>query len=110
MNDGRVFTVCVRASQIAVGSATRNAATTGSMNVGRMEWTALLLSNGKVLMVGGPAGQSELYDPFSGTWSATGTLNSTRFGFAQSLLSDGRVLVTDGSISYQIMSAEIYTP
>jgi N-acetylneuraminic acid mutarotase len=72
--------------------------------------TATLLTNGKVLMVGGPAGQSELYDPLSGTWSATGTLNTTRFNFAQSLLADGRVLVTDGSFGYQVMSAEIYTP
>jgi len=72
--------------------------------------TAALLANGKVLLAGGPAGQCELYDPLSGTWSATASLNATRFGFAMNLLTDGRVLVTDGSVSYQIMSAEIYTP
>ena len=72
--------------------------------------TAVLLTNGKVLMAGGPAGQCELYDPLAGTWSATGSLNSVRFGFGLSLISDGHVLVTDGMTSYQIMSAEIYTP
>jgi hypothetical protein len=63
-----------------------------------------------VLLAGGPAGQCELYDPLAGTWSATGSLNSVRFGFGLSLISDGHVLVTDGMTSYQIMSAEIYTP
>ena len=72
--------------------------------------TAVLLATGKVLIVGGPAGQSELYDPLSGTWSATASLNTVRFGFGMSLLASGKVLVTDGATSYQIMSAEIYTP
>ncbi len=72
--------------------------------------TAALLLSGKVLITGGPAGQAEIYDPLSGTWSSTGSLNSTRMSFTVTPLSDGRILVTDGQVSYQIMSAEIYTP
>lgn len=72
--------------------------------------TAVLLATGKVLIIGGPAGQCELYDPLTGTWSPTGSLNTVRFGFGMSLLSSGKVLVTDGMTSYQIMSAELYTP
>lgn len=77
---------------------------------------AVLLLNGKVLMVGGQqsvggaTGLCELYDPVAGTWAPTGSLNSTRLSFTMNLLSDGRVLVTDGNLGYQVMSAEVYTP
>ena len=76
---------------------------------------AVLLASGLLLMVGGQSaggttGLCELYNPFSGTWSATGSLNSTRLSFTVNGLSDGRVLATDGNLGYQVMSAEIYTP
>ena len=61
-------------------------------------------------MAGGPAGQCELYDAAAGTWSPTGNLSTVRFGFMLNSLADGRVLATDGSTSYQVMSAEIYAP
>ena len=58
---------------------------TGSMAVGRVNGTAVLLRNGRVLVAGGGDGISgvlasaELYDPASGTWSVTGSMVTARF-------------------------------
>ena len=54
---------------------------TGLLNTGRMNHTATVLPNGKVLVVGGYSGRNsvywnsaELYDPASGSWTTTGSL------------------------------------
>ena len=55
------------------------------MAVGRVNGTAVLLRNGRVLVAGGGDGISdvlasaELYDPASGTWSVTGSMVTARF-------------------------------
>jgi Galactose oxidase, central domain/Kelch motif len=77
--------------------------------------TATLLSDGKVLVVGGNYGpqRAELYDPISGTWTATGgTLVTNRYYAAATLLSDGRVLVVGGQLARRTRdaSAELYDP
>jgi hypothetical protein len=58
-------------------------ATTGSLNTARGGATTTLLSNGKVLIVGGsdnhgPLASAELYDPEQGTFAFTsdGTVNT----------------------------------
>src|SRR6516164_8494870 len=57
---------------------------TGSMSVGRTAFTATLLPNGQVLVVGGSDYQircyatAELYNPSTGQWSATGTMSQAR--------------------------------
>ena len=64
-------------SNIAVaGYASGVFTTTGSLNYGRSGHSATLLSNGKVLIVGGSTYvyATELYDPASGTFSTTGSL------------------------------------
>ena len=72
---------------------------TGSLNVTRYSHTASLLSNGKVLIVGGN-GQSgdpapaELYDPSTNSFSLTGSLNFPRDGHTATLLNDGTVLIS----------------
>src|SRR5262245_4329508 len=96
---------------------------TGSLNIARVEHTATLLANGKVLVVGGfnPGGfnrpftilnSAELYDPASGTWSATGSLNTARFGHTATLLPDGKVLVAGGVVGggSALNTAEMYDP
>jgi len=101
---------------------------------GRFSHTAVLLQNGKVLVVGGSdslgdpgtkitlgnrlAG-AELYDPSTGRWESAGQMNDPRGGgiaykgndpqtrpsFTATLLKDGKVLVAGGADS-----AEIYDP
>ncbi len=68
--------------------------------------------DGRVLVVGGAAGDeendtsAELYDPETGTWSATGSMVRPRggFAFAAILLRDGKVLVGDEK------GAEVFDP
>ena len=96
---------------------------TGNLNVATRSWhTATLLTNGKVLVVGGeddngasPSG-AELYDPSTGTWSVTGQLNAAHAYPTATLLPDGRVLIVGGVyangylISDSPYNAELYDP
>ncbi len=89
-------------------TATWNA--TGSLNSpGR--GLAILLSSGKVLVVGGDA--AELYNPETGTWSPTAGLNAPRSSHTATLLPEGRVLVAGGSstsLAGTLNSSELYDP
>jgi Galactose oxidase, central domain len=86
----------------------------------RSNHTATLLSNGKVLIVGGLGGGSmtataELYNPATQTFSDTGSLNTGRCDHTATLLPDGKVLVTGGrtspdSIVAPAATAELYDP
>ena len=72
------------------------------MNSPQSSYTATLLPNGKVLVVGGFTSfngilaSAELYDPASGTWSATGSLATARSYHTATLLPNGKVLVVAG--------------
>jgi hypothetical protein len=96
-----------------------------NMNVSRMEHTATLLNNGKVLIVGGTSdlqnglASAEIYDPVQNTFTlSNGTLNSARAGHTASVLANGLVLVAGGSNPVagnggaftDLNSAELYTP
>ena len=84
---------------------------TGTMGTPRSDHTAVRLLDGRVLVMGGAAGEeddtsAELYDPETGTWSATGSMVRPRggFAFAAILLRDGKVLVGDEK------GAEVFDP
>jgi uncharacterized protein (TIGR03437 family) len=101
-------------------SLTKNASTgaTTQMIAARAGHTATLLTDGKVLVVGGVRANSpliatntvELYDPATGTWSTTSPLNNPRFNHTATLLPNGKVLVVGGLTEQGATSAELYDP
>jgi M6 family metalloprotease-like protein len=79
-----------------------------SMTGARAMHATTILSDGRVLVVGG-GGPPELYDPESSSWSQTGPISAS-FVHPRSLpLDDGRVLVV-GSSPFDPVNAEIYDP
>jgi hypothetical protein len=61
----------------------------------RLQHTATLLPNGKVLVAGGQnvsgnyLSGAELYDPAAGTWTVTGSMSTARASHTATLLSSG---------------------
>lgn len=98
---------------------------TGDMTAVRSQFTATLLTDGIVLVVGGHAGGysydplagAELYDPGTGTWTATASMVEGRYAQQAVLLLDGSVLVVGGTNAFvdgigfvPVSSAELYDP
>jgi hypothetical protein len=90
-------------------------AATGNMVSGHVCQQAILLGNGKVLIVGGSSSgqppQAELYDPAAGTFAPAGTYATATFDFntcqggVATLLPSGKVLII-----WEGAHAEIYDP
>jgi large repetitive protein len=84
----------------------------GSMSSGRSSHAAVLLRDGKVLIVGGSS--AEIYDPATATFTAIGKLTAARSRLTATLLDDGRVLIAGGDgvggASPLKSSAELYDP
>jgi hypothetical protein len=96
---------------------TRTFRATGSMLSKRMNHTATLLPNGRVLIVGGTTdgnnalSTAELYDPATGKFSSTGSMKFPRQEHTATLLSDGKVLIAGGHDNrYSYPIAELYNP
>jgi hypothetical protein len=91
------------------------------LSVARYHHTAVLLSDGRVLIAGGwsfttnsdpSLATAEIYDPAADTWTATGSMAVGRARARMAALLDGRVLVVGGvDPAYRVMAtAEIYDP
>jgi len=95
---------------------------TGSMSISRLDATATLLLNGRVLVAGGndgtglTRGTAELYNQATGTFTATGSMAMARQFHTATLLTNGKVLMA-GGISNNgnpsppvTATAELYNP
>lgn len=88
---------------------------TDSFQGARFSHTAVMLPNGKVLIVGGTIASGvvdigESYDPATGNWMDAGNLNVARSDHAATLLPNGKVLVTGGYNSGALSTVELYDP
>jgi hypothetical protein len=86
----------------ASSSRAKLSTATGSMVNGRSQHTLTVLSDGRVLAVGGssdPAVEltAEIYDPTTGGWAATGSLTVGRAGHHAVRLPSGHVLISGGT-------------
>ncbi len=95
--------------------ATGSWTATQPMQYARYFHTATLLSNGKVLVVGGGGGgsiPSELYDPVSGTWTNVAAPLADGFGNVAARLGNGNVLVAAGlgDNGTGTANSEVYDP
>ncbi len=91
-------------------------ASTGPLIHARRGHTATLLTNGKVLVVGGEnmagfATVAEIFDPATGSFSVSGNLNTPRADHTATRLNDGRVLIAGGRGDLgPLTSSEIFDP
>jgi hypothetical protein len=78
---------------------------TGNMTVARFDQTATLLTNGQVLLAGGydscvtsctSDSTTEVFSPYSGSFTASQNLSAGRSGHTATLLTDGSVLLAGG--------------
>jgi centrosomal CEP192-like protein/galactose oxidase-like protein/Kelch motif protein len=93
-------------------------ASSGTMQSARELNAQVLLSNRKVLSIGGIdnngnlLASSELYNSTSGKWTLTGSMSNAREVFPAVVLSNGKVLVSGGLATGSIVLgvAELYDP
>jgi Galactose oxidase, central domain len=76
------------------------------MTASRDKATATLLTNGRVLIVGGGLSSTELYDPSPNKFVVTGEMAESRYGQTATLLADGEVLIAGGGPK----QTELYDP
>jgi hypothetical protein len=85
-----------------------------STEIGRVNHTATLLSDGRILVAGGgydaATARASLYDPIVNDWIPVADMNRPRVLHAAVRLSDSRVLVVGGDRFDSPQSAEIFDP
>jgi hypothetical protein len=99
--------------------------TTGSLSVARQEHTAIQLSTGRVLVVGGRSSggttalaSAELYDRTTGTWAATASMtgarrlhSATQLPTSSNPTTSGKILIAGGiNGTTSLTTAQLYSP
>jgi WD40 repeat protein len=82
---------------------------TGPMTVGRSDFTATLLADGRVLVAGGGDNTTEIYDPATGEFSMGPFMLEARVSQTATVLADTRLLMAGGSVNGD-SSAEMFNP
>lgn len=101
---------------IAQDANSKNWSEVGDLQTPRVEPTATLLPDGRVLVTGGYSGtqelaSAELYDPGRRAFAMTGAMLSARTNHTATLLRNGQVLVVGGQChGNTLSSAELYDP
>ncbi len=99
--------------------ATRTWSDAGALEQHRLEHTATLLPDGRVLVAGGsidsmlPVAAAEIFDPRENAWSRTADLTIPRASHTATLLSGGRVFIFGGATGERKFSDEtgdLYDP
>src|SRR6202140_915860 len=98
------------------------------MSTARNSQAGTILSDGRVLVVGGQdasgntLASAEIYNPTTQTWTLTGSMTTPRYLHSASLLPNGQVLVAGGWAStccssngqpgaqYPLTSSELWNP
>jgi hypothetical protein len=104
--DGRHAYTSAEIYNPATGTFTIN----GNMNASRykLQGTAVLLNNGKVLIAGG-ADRAEIFDPGANRFSyVAGNMGTPRFFATATLLKNGQVLITGGYSDGNVVSANAW--
>ena len=120
LRDGRVLLTGRGASTLLYNPAAGTWSPAAPMARAREAHTATVLSDGKVLVVGGFGNAqpdtpytAEVYDPATDTWTSVGPLTASRIHHAAARMADGRVLISGGfsdSGGAALASVEFYDP
>lgn len=101
----------------SVARASGTWSSTSSMSTDRVDHTATLLADGRVLVAGGYADgyqalfSAQVYDPVTGNWDDTGNMSTGRYRHTATPLMNGKVLVAGGYVDgNNLSSAELYDP
>jgi WD40 repeat protein len=80
---------------------------TGAMAIGRSDFTATLMADGRVLVAGGGDNSTEIYDPTSATFQMGPYMMEDRVSQTATMLQDTRILMAGGNGD---TASEMYQP